>query len=61
LLYLSRQRIPLRGHFEDKDSLNQGTYQVLKTGKYFFEKLITNMTFLQEISEACHLLKKFDQ
>jgi len=36
LLYLSRQGIPLRGHFEDKDSLNQGTYQVLKISKYFF-------------------------
>jgi len=30
LLYLSRQGIPLRGHFKDKDSPNQGTYQVLK-------------------------------
>jgi len=51
LLYLSRQGIPLRGHFEDKDSLNQGSYQVLKISKYFFEKLIANMTFLQEISK----------
>jgi len=48
LLYLSRQGIPLRGHYEDKDSLNQGTYQA---NKYYFEQLITNMTFLQEISK----------
>ncbi|CAI6366147.1 unnamed protein product [Macrosiphum euphorbiae] len=27
LLYLSRQGIPLRGHFEDKNSLNQGNFK----------------------------------
>lgn len=38
LLYLSRQGILLRCHFEDKDSLNQSTYQMLKISKKYFER-----------------------
>lgn len=56
LLYLSRQRIPIRGHFEDKDSQNQGTNQVLKNlknifGKIKLENLIIDMKLFQEISK----------
>lgn len=62
MLYLSCQRIPLIGHFEDKDSLNQVLKYPINILKDKNEKFDNNTEIVTgNFKEAYQLLNKFNQ